>query len=257
LSARRGVRLLHTSDLHIGGEYGKTGPAWHGPECLCPIELVTRAARNARSDVLLVAGDLFDNPRISDEMAVAAMRLFGAQPYPTVILPGNHDPHDESSLYLRPALGELPAHVRVFREPDGECIALPDLSLSLWGRPTVIHEPSHRPLAGAPSRPNGGWYVVMAHGELMDEDSTRGSSPIHQYELAALDADYVALGHWDVCANVGGYGVPSWYSGSPCIGGGARTALLVDFADGGTQVAPLQLVARDDRECPGFAVIEG
>jgi hypothetical protein len=251
---RRAIRVLHTSDLHIGGEYGKTGPAWHGPDCLCPIELVTRAARDVRADALIVAGDLFDNPRISDEMAVAAMRLFGTQAYPTVILPGNHDPHDESSLYLRPALRELPRSVLVFREPDGEYIKLPELSLSLWGRPTVIHEPSHRPLAGAPPRPNGGWYIVTAHGELMGDGSARGSSPIHREEIALLDADYVALGHWDVCASVGDT-VPSWYSGSPCIGGAARTALLVEFGEPSVAITPVQLTSRDMGDCPGIGLV--
>jgi DNA repair exonuclease SbcCD nuclease subunit len=251
---RPALRLLHTSDLHIGGEYGKVGDAWHGPRCVCPVELVTRGARVAGADVLLVAGDMFDNARIDDEIVVAVMRIFGRQPFRTVILPGNHDPHDERSIYLRGAVNELPASISIFREGAGELIRIPALGLSLWGRPTIVHDSSHRPLFGAPPRPNGDWFVVTAHGDLED-DMGRPSSPIHPDELAAVEADYIALGHWDTPASVGLQQVPTWYSGSPCIGGVARTALLVTM-NGGTTVHPFQLESRTRVSCPGVDITE-
>lgn len=48
-----------------------------------------------------------------------------------------------------------------------------------------------------------------------------------------MDADYVALGHWDVPAVIQTDAVPAYYSGSPDI---ARTINVVTFGAGGADV---------------------
>jgi hypothetical protein len=65
----------------------------------------------------------------------------------------------------------------------------------------------------------------MAHGHWVSgpHDSHR-SWLIHQDELHALEADYLALGHWDVAQPVGDGVLPAYYSGSPDL---ARTINVI------------------------------
>jgi DNA repair exonuclease SbcCD nuclease subunit len=59
----------------------------------------------------------------------------------------------------------------------------------------------------------------MGHGHYEPPETwhnpLRPSWLISDAMIAATRADYVALGHWDRAAKVGGGGVPAYYSGSP------------------------------------------
>jgi len=60
---------------------------------------------------------------------------------------------------------------------------------------------------------------VMAHGHYEPPETwhnpLRPSWLISDAMIAATEADYVALGHWDRAAQVGDGSVPAYYSGSP------------------------------------------
>jgi DNA repair exonuclease SbcCD nuclease subunit len=85
------------------------------------------------------------------------------------------------------------------------------------------------------------WHIVVAHGHWVTgpHDAHRGWL-IHDRDLAATGADYVALGHWDVPQPAGDGSVPAYYSGSPEI---AKTVNVVVFDKSGTDVRrhPLRL----------------
>src|SRR5690606_13884567 len=78
--------------------------------------------------------------------------------------------------------------------------------------------PTFRPLHGVADRPEDGWYVVMGHGHYVGDvppEKEMRSSPITAADIAATEADYVALGHWHVTTEVSEAGVAAWYPGSP------------------------------------------
>ena len=80
----RKLRLIHTSDTHFGD------PAGH-PRAEEVLTTVVEAVRRLDGDMLLLAGDVFDNERVSDETVgwfVEQMALVDA---PVIVLPGNHD----------------------------------------------------------------------------------------------------------------------------------------------------------------------
>jgi DNA repair exonuclease SbcCD nuclease subunit len=54
----RTFSMIHTSDVHIG--WTKGDGADHLDVCLCPVHGVVDVVRSHEADVLLVAGDLFD-----------------------------------------------------------------------------------------------------------------------------------------------------------------------------------------------------
>ena len=77
--------------------------------------------------------------------------------------------------------------------------------------------------------------MVLGHGHYIGQepaDASMRSSPITDDDIAATDADYVALGHWHTLTDVSAGGVPAWYAGSPMMSWSDGVALLVDLVPG-------------------------
>ncbi|MEC8923600.1 MAG: DNA repair exonuclease [Actinomycetota bacterium] len=220
-----GVRILHTSDVHIGHTKG-LGDA-HSDVCQCPILGLTAAAVKHQADALIIAGDLFDHARLSDETIVRTLELLTAPGVPVIVIPGNHDVHDATSLWERCRTDVERTGVLLLDRLVGSSLVLASGRLTVWGRAMADHEPGYRPLAEVPPRPDTQWYVVAAHGHLnLTADDAHRSSPITYEEIAATDADYVALGHWHVTTDASHGGVVAWYPGAPMGQPGSGTAVL-------------------------------
>lgn len=201
------LRLLHTSDVHIGHAIGVGD---HLDTCICPVLAVLDAAERADADVLLIAGDLFDHGRLPSSVVDGVLSVLGDADLPVVIMPGNHDVFDESSLWLRADLG----NVTLLDDHGGTTVSLLDGALHVWGKAMPEHDRHYRPIADSPARPESGAYVVMGHG-FHETDNSMRSSPITPEDIAATEADYVALGHIHVRLDVSAGGVPAWYCGAP------------------------------------------
>ena len=201
----RPLKLLHTADVHVGSDLF--------PEAaLRGFDALLDAAREASVDALLVAGDLFDSGRVPPDTVAHVFRSLGELERPVVVLPGNHDTPLTSPSS---AVGQPPTNVHVLREPGGELVTIAGIGLSVWGRPVLAHEPAFHPLEGMRPRPSDGWYVVMAHGLVLDGNTGPGrSSPITVDELAMADCDYIALGHVHQFRDVTQGRAPAFYSGA-------------------------------------------
>lgn len=207
----RPLTLLHTADLHVGSDV-------YAQEALLGFDNVIRAAQEASVDAVLIAGDLFDSHRVPQSVISYVFDSLADLACPVVLLPGNHDTLLTSDSLPIP---KLPDNLRMIREHEGELVTLPELDLGVWGRPVYDHAPDFHPLAGFHPRPDGLWYVAMAHGLVMD--GTTGlsrSSPIQPEELAVTDCDYIALGHVHRFRDVTRGTTPAFYSGAPS---GTRT----------------------------------
>jgi DNA repair exonuclease SbcCD nuclease subunit len=180
------------------------------------LERVAEAVSEHRGDVLLLAGDVFDNERVSDDVLERFVSVVSRPGVPVVVLPGNHDLAHETSVYRRAPFVNAPPNLHVLRDPAGESLVLPDLGLEVWGRAMLSHTPAFRPLQGMPAPTGGRWLVALAHGHFhFEDDRDQRSSPIYPAEVAAAGCHYLALGHWDRHADVSRGGVTAVYSGCP------------------------------------------
>ena len=113
------VRLLHTADCHLGnfmldGDKEKEAFA-----------ALIEAAIAIGPDVLVVAGDLFDHGRVSDDVIAWTLEQMSRLDCPVIVLPGNHD----YDVLMRIATGaHLAGHpgITIITAPDGELIHLPE-----------------------------------------------------------------------------------------------------------------------------------
>jgi DNA repair exonuclease SbcCD nuclease subunit len=219
----RPLTLLHTADVHLG-----LGDA-HGRE-EAAFTAVVDLAISLEVDVFLVAGDLFDHGRVTDDLLAWTAKELDRLQRPVVLLVGYHDALHDESVHHRFRAAERCAQVQLLDEPDGGVVEVPGTDLVVWGRAMRHHVPSFRPLAGVAPRPPDRWCVVAGHGNplLRDKPSHHGS-PIAPTEVEAIDWDYVALGHHH------GYRVlrdapPAVYPGALARSRkGEPGAVLVDF----------------------------
>ncbi|MBI3061742.1 MAG: metallophosphoesterase [Deltaproteobacteria bacterium] len=237
LGLQREVIIVHSSDLHLGADYSADQSR---PDTLSVLPEVLAAAAAARADLVILAGDTFENNRLPPpllERAAGMMSRFNA---PIVILPGNHDPLTPDSLYRRGEFASVP-NLCVLGLTVGEAALFPALDLEVWGKPHLDYA-DMSPLSDPRSRSTR-WQLAAAHGHYIDGSEEPGrliaSWLIRRDEVTATGADYVALGHWNRAARVGDPEIHAYYSGSPDYAGTVNLVRLKP--DGAVEVtrAPL------------------
>ena len=205
------VIIIHSSDLHLG-----TDDSFSDTDRLVVLPKVLTAASEIDADVVVLAGDSFDNHRQPLGLLERAAQMLRDYRKPIVILPGNHDPLTPDSVYRRGGLGDIP-NVNILGLNAGSAVTFAELELEIWGHAHFDYT-DMSPLANPRPRTTR-WQLAAAHGHYVDEvrDPNRliGSWLIHREELIATGADYVALGHWNQSISVGDGQILAHYSGSP------------------------------------------
>jgi len=222
------VTLVHSSDLHV--DDGRIA-AQHGGDGTGGLQAVLDYARGIRADVVLLAGDTFDNHMVTAATIERAGRVLAEAGVPVVLLPGNHDPVTADSVYARGGYAGIPG-LSILGLTDDGSIEFGTLQLQVWGN---AHRDYHdmEPLKNPRSRTTR-WQVAVGHGHYEPPETwhnpLRPSWLISNAMIDATGADYVALGHWDRPAQVGSGTVPAYYSGSPEW---AKTVNLIRLANDG------------------------
>ncbi|MEX2080848.1 MAG: DNA repair exonuclease [Dehalococcoidia bacterium] len=240
----RALRVVHTSDVHLGAYGGRSDGHWDERRSLIEqafIRVIDLALEQA-ADALLICGDFFDNDRVDDEVVAFAGEHLRRYAGPVYLLPGNHDPLDDGRLYHRHDLESAAPNLRILRAHKGETIEAEGLDLVLWGRGYYDHDWHFRPLEGLPPRLDARWHIALGHGHFVPEGGENHRSlPIHESELVAAAGqwDYIALGHWEPHADVSSGGATAIYSGAPMplsdSNNRAGWAVVVDFDASGVR----------------------
>ncbi len=225
----RDVVVVHSSDLHVDHDYTAR---LHGGDGTAGLAGVLQAARNARADVVLLAGDTFDCHRLPNDLLAQAATVIAAAGLPVVVLPGNHDPAVADAVYHHGVLADV-VNLHVLGITHEEAVDFPALGLEIWGR---AHRDYGDMIPFERVRPRRTrWQIAAGHGHYVPvpDRSTRlrPSWLIGDDEIAATRADYVALGHWNRAVKVGNGGIAGYYSGSPEYAGTVNVVRLAPAGD--------------------------
>ncbi len=250
--------VAHVSDLHLGKK--SPGDA-NGSQRLQTLRRAIATLAAHKADVLLIAGDTFDSPKLDQAIIEEAARSLAlaktdqGTDIPVVLIPGNHDPVEAGRLWttFRKALKSA---VHLVLEP--ELIAIgKEMFIEAYPCPTQFSPaPPWEKRLQRPAR--SAICVVLAHGTLQGgpvPEDEGDAYPFTQAEVESLGADYVALGHF--------HGVyPPWngdgeiersicYSGThepDQYGGDAGYAILAEVNKGQpTRLRRLKIGKRDWR----------
>lgn len=212
---RRPLRLVHTSDVHLGGH--QHGSLHDDLSCQAFANVVELGNRQS-ADLLLIAGDFFDHGRVTEPIVRFAADQIARFAGRAVLLPGNHDWIDEGGVYSRFDMEAWAPNLAIIRDSAGQTLALDGLDAVIWGKAYLEANFHHDPLAGLPTRLDDRWHIVIAHGHFVPgHQSSDRTKLIHEHEIHAAGGhwDYMAFGHWDVHADVSANGVTAIYSGAP------------------------------------------
>jgi len=242
VASHREVVLVHSSDLHVGpdGNFGQS----RSFDPLSVLREVLETAASVRADLLILAGDTFENNRQPSQLLDRAARTMSEHGAPIVILPGNHDPLTPDSVYRRAELA-TGSNLCVLGLTVDEAVVFPGLGLEVWGRAHLNYS-DMSPLCNPRPRSTR-WQLAAAHGHYLEGPDEPGrllpSWLIRREDLIAAGADYVALGHWNRAARVGDKHINAYYSGSPEYEGTVNVVRLRQ--DGAVEVtrAPLRASA--------------
>lgn len=128
------IVLVHSSDLHVDEDR----PEDHGGDGTAALHSVLATARAVSADILLLAGDTFENNQLGAAILDRASCLLARADFPIVILPGNHDPALAGSVYVRGGFGELP-NVNILGVTHDEAVPFPAFNLeNLGARPSRL-----------------------------------------------------------------------------------------------------------------------
>jgi exonuclease SbcD len=112
------MKILHTADVHLHTQY---------PQRMEALRRVLDLGRQENIDLMLIAGDLFDDHQQAEILRSEVRRLFSNLPYNVLTIPGNHDEraYFEESYYGSnfTALTDRPVTIRDFGE--WRIVALP------------------------------------------------------------------------------------------------------------------------------------
>jgi len=244
------MKILHTSDWHIG-KVLKGQPRTE--EQIAALAAVVEAAHAERPDVIIMAGDLFDNGAPTPEAtkivtrALSALRKTGAE---VIVVAGNHDNGpaldalrswaEAAGVTLRGRISDRPAdHIVSGVTKSGEawrCLALPFLSQRYAVRALDMFELTQAEahstyadhlarlltaIAEEGFRDPAAVNLVIAHVTVVGAAMGGGEREAHTILGYAVPttvfpshAHYVALGHLHRAQTMPGH-CPVRYSGSP------------------------------------------
>lgn len=217
------IRLLHLADVHLGAPLGAFGSAAGSrvEEILRAFRRLPERAEEEDCHAVVIAGDLFDGPQPPAEAFATARETFRRlveAGRPVFVIPGNHD---AITLHAQPWRRDL-AGAHAFLEP---AFGRPERAETAGGT-LYVHglafDPSRcaEPLETFQRRPPDGVHVAVLHGALPDAphwEAAPGSLALPPPALAALEADYIALGDYHRFRppeEFAGDGAPACYAGS-------------------------------------------
>ena len=218
--------FIHTADWHLGKPFaGVQDPVKRAriqQERIDGLRRIREAAVRRQASFVVVAGDLFDSPSPTKSLVAQALGVIGEFPMPVYAIPGNHDHGGTGSLWEQPFFisehRQRATNLHLLLQPQpveaGGAVILPCPLLRRHDTTDPCGWVRELDFDSAGKGPR----IVLAHGssgtfgsQADGEDVAGPANVIAVDRLPADQIDYVALGDWHGCLQVG---AKAWYSGT-------------------------------------------
>ena len=258
------LKIIHTSDLHIGAKFGTFGEKAEAQRkaILNALAKIVDIAIERSAHIVLISGDLFDSnfpSRASVDFVKSQFNRLNEAKIHAAILPGTHDCLSQDSIYKRERFGSEMPFVFVFDDASVMQKEFTDINLTLFAKPNTTNKSTESPTAFLESVVKSAstkYKVAMAHGSVQIESKAAADDmPITLREISSSGVQYLAFGHWHGCQEFSFGSTIAWYAGSPEItyqegkgGLGQGYAVLVEIDDGAVEAEPVRVSEKELRE---------
>lgn len=211
----RKVKIVHTADLHFDTPFNEVDDkqrAINKEELKEVFKNIINFCKEKQVDILLLAGDIFDNLTLSGETIHFIENVFNDIKETRVFIsPGNHDPYNNKSFYK---LIKWPENVYIFKDKL-EKVYIKELETNVWG--AAFNEKYVREsLIKGFSQNNKEINIMVIHGEISSSIDGNEYNPITLKDIKESGMDYIALGHRHNFSGILKEGNTSYsYSGCP------------------------------------------
>jgi len=181
------MKILHTADVHLHSNH---------PRRLEALQKIVDRGRDEEIDLLLIAGDLFDDHHQAEQLRGEIRKLFSNLPYKVLAIPGNHDEQafSQETFYGNnfTALTQRPCTIRDFDQ--WRIVAVPYSQGSFAQLVQPLQE------AADPEKHNilvlhCTWSLPHFTSEDYGGDELR-YLPVTEATLTDLGYDYILAGHF-------------------------------------------------------------
>jgi exonuclease SbcD len=233
------LRVLHVADVHLGVKFKGLPPAKarnRREDLKKTFSKMIDLALSSRSNVLLIAGDLFDDPYPSPSLVSFVINEMKRVQIPVFLIPGNHDPMVKGSVYTE---NDFPSNVTIF---DTKFSSKTVGDLAVHGIAYNPEKFDKHILKDLPEPLPDKYNIALVHGSYKFMDfGDENYYPIEKEEIESSKMDYIALGHFHTFHEIKTT-VPACYPGTPDGLGfndtGKRGVVLVDLDKNGVKINP-------------------
>ena len=188
------VKILHCADIHLDSpfkELNKTISLKSKEELLETFKKVIDLVLLEKIEILLIAGDFFDNMSLSKTTINFIMNEFSRIKDTFIFIsPGNHDPYNRKSFYK---ILTWPDNVYIFKGPM-ESVIIEKLNVIVWG--CGFNEKYHKKTLLKNIKVNKQYInIVVMHGQVSSGNIANEYNPIYLEDMKNSGANYIALGH--------------------------------------------------------------
>lgn len=223
------LKIAHCADLHLNK--GKKENTFKSKETFLDI---LQKCKNENVDILLVAGDLFDdviNPDFQIKWVIDEFEKFGIK---TFISPGNHDPFTTDSPYMKE---KWPKNVHIFKDDNFSFFEIPEFNLRVWGTSFKSIYKKKLDFNLSKNFDSNFINICVMHGNITNSKIDY-YCPINLSDIQNSGMKYIALGHIHKRSNIKKIGDTYYaYSGSILSNG---------FSDTGSKGFYIIEISEDD-----------
>ena len=162
------VRFLHTADWQLGMTrrfLGDESQAVFTADRLAAVAALGELATEHGAQFIVVAGDSFEDNAVPRSVVLRAAEVLAGFPVPVLILPGNHDPLDVSSvLRCRDFASAVDGGSVVVLDGSGPLEVLPGVEVVGVPWTSKRPDPSRLPALLDSLEPTDALRVLVAHG---------------------------------------------------------------------------------------------
>jgi len=192
----KSLRFIHCADIHLEAPFREQGTGSYAETRRMDIRKaflhILKTARDQKADFLLISGDLFEQDLTTKRTMEWLSMVLSDVDAPIFIIPGNHDPFVKNSWY---ALWDWPPNVHILTPQNPQYI-LEEQRVFIYGLGFSAYKQGKPDLSHVPPPRKDYLNILMVHGTLDMDFSGEAYQPVTSRELAALNYDYYALGHF-------------------------------------------------------------